>query len=382
MSATTLGEARVQAAARPTDTPVSDTNTPAVKWWATLGVVVVAFAAYVLIKWVTGPYFKHVAPGPTHVPTWMHIELTAWQIVSWPAALFLLFWFVVRPWVRERRVGVDGILLIGFALMWFQDPLSSAGNHWFVYNASMVNFGSWANSVPGFVGWGQPGHMTSEPILFTPAAYIYIMLIAAAAGCASMRWARRRWPRITTAGLVAWCYVTMCVFDLVLEGLIWLPLGVFEYPGGHWSLFPSTYHKYPLNEMLTIGLVFTAISCLRFFLNDKGQMWIERGVDKVRGGAGRKVVFRGLAAIGAIQLIMFLGYNVPNTAFGFNSTTWPKALQERSYFTNGICGAGTNRFCPGPQVANMRVGAAYIGADGKVVVPKGKTLPTIVPFIK
>jgi hypothetical protein len=382
MSATTIGEPRVQAAARPTDVSVGDTTTPAVKWWATLGVVVVAFVAYVLIKWVTGPYFKRVPAGPTHVPTWMHVELTAWQIVSIPAALLLLYRFVVRPWLRERSVGVDGILLIGFAVMWFQDPLSSAGNHWFVYNTSMVNFGSWANSVPGFAGFGRPGAMTSEPILFTPAAYVYIMFIGAAVGCWSMRWAKGRWPRITSAGLVAWCFGTMCLFDIVLEGIIWLPLGVFEYPGGHWGLFPSTYHKYPLNEMFTIGAVFTAISCLRFFTDDKGQMWIERGIDRVRGGAGRKLALRGLAAIGAIQLIMFLGYNVPNTAIGFNSTAWPKDLQKRSYFTNGICGAGTNRLCPGPDVANMRNGGAYIGADGKVVVPAGKSLPQIVPFAK
>jgi hypothetical protein len=111
-------------------------------------------------------------------------------------------------------------------------------------------------------------------------------------------------------------------------------------------------------------------------------MWIERGIDTVRGGAGRKLALRGLAAIGAVQLIMFLGYNVPNTAIGFNSAAWPKDLQKRSYFTNGICGAGTNRLCPGPDVPNMRNGAAYIGANGQVVIPSGKTLPRNVPFAK
>jgi hypothetical protein len=30
----------------------------------------------------------------------------------------------------------------------------------------------------------------------------------------------------------------------------------------------------------------------------------------------------------------------------------------------------------------MRVGGAYIGADGTVVVPPGKSLPRTVPFIK
>jgi hypothetical protein len=381
--AVTMREPRIPAAMLPRETVVDETrSTPPVKMWALFGAVWVALIAYVLIKWVTGPYFKSVPAGPTHVPGWMHVELIGWQVASIPAALYVIYRFVVKPWRRDHHIGVDGLLVIGFSLMWFQDPLSSAGNHWFVYNTSMVNLGSWANSVPWFAGFGQPGAMTSEPILFTPAAYVYIMMIAAGAGCWSMRWAKRRWPRITTGGLVAWCFVSMCVFDIVLEGLIWLPLGVFEYPGGHWSLFPSTYHKYPLNEMFTIGAVFTAISCLRFFTDDKGQMWVERGVDKVRGSAGKKLALRALAVVAVIQLIMFLGYNVPNTAIGFNSTAWPKDLQKRSYFTNGICGAGTNRLCPGPDVANMRNGAAYIGADGTVVIPKGKTLPQIVPFAK
>jgi hypothetical protein len=373
---------RIGAAARAQDTAAADNVTPPVRWWAALGALAIVFIAYVLIKWVTGPYFKHVPQGPTQTPTWMHVELVAWQALSIPAALGLLYWFVVRPWRRDRHVGVDGILLIGFSLMWFQDPLSSAANHWFVYNTSMVNMGSWANSVPWFAAFGKPGAMTSEPILFTPAAYVYIMLIGAAIGCASMRLAKRRWPSISTGALVAWCFASMCVFDIVLEGIIWLPLGVFEYPSGHWALFPSTYHKYPLQETFTIASVFTALACLRFFTDDKGRMWFERGIDRVRGGAGRKLALRGLAAIGVAQVVMFLGYNVPNTFLGLKPTAWPKAVQERSYFTNFLCGAGTNRPCPGSSVPTIRNGGAYISPAGKVVIPKGKTIPATVPFIK
>jgi len=369
------------ATARPQDNTV-DNVTPPVKWWAAVGAVMTVFIAYCLIRWVTGPYFKSVPQGPTQVPTWMHIELTAWQIASIPAALGLLFWFVVRPWRRDRRVGVDGILVLGFALMWFQDPLSSAVNHWFVYNTSMLNMGSWTSSVPFFSSFGKPGAMTSEPIVFTEGAYVYAMLIAAAFGCLSMRFAKRRFPSISTGALVVWCYLTMCVYDILLEGIIWLPLGIYEYPGGHWKLFSSTYHPYPLNEMFTIASVFTAISCLRFFTNDKGQMWIERGIDKVKGGAGKKLALRGLAAVGAMQVIMFLGYNVPNGILSSNVQAWPKAVQERSYFTDFLCGDGTPRLCPSPSLATTRDGVAYIGPDGKVIIPKGVILPKVVPFLK
>ena len=77
---------------------------------------------------------------------------------------------------------LSGIPFAAFATMWVQDVFSSAGNHWFVYNTSMLNFGSWANSIPWWTSYGEPGAMTSEPILFTPAAYVYIMVVGAVCG--------------------------------------------------------------------------------------------------------------------------------------------------------------------------------------------------------
>lgn len=370
----------------PPEPLVRENRTPPVKMWAGLGAVILAFIAYVLIDWVSGPYFESVPDGPSDPPTWMAVNLVFWQVVSIPAALFIIYRFVIRPWRRERTIGVDGMLVIGFSTMWFQDPLSSAANHWFVYNTEMVNFGSWVHSVPWFTAFGEPGAMTSEPILFTPAAYVYIMILATALGCAVMRRARRRWPGLGTASLVGICFVAMCLFDIVLEGIIWLPLGVFEYPGGHWSIFPDTYHKYPLNEMFTIGAVFTALACLRFFVNDRGQTVAERGVDEVRGSNGRKLLLRALAVTAAIHVIMFLGYNLPNSLIGQNSTEWPADLQKRSYFTNYICGDTTNRPCPGPGVSHQRDGSSYVGADGRVVQPASTDEPPghepagIVPF--
>jgi uncharacterized membrane protein YhdT len=356
--------------------------TPAVKWWALLGGVMVAFIAFVLIRWITGPYFKSVPQGPTQLPTWMHVELVAWEIMTIPIALAIIGWFVVRPLRRNGTLSVDGVLVLGFALMWFQDPLSSGVNHWFVYNTFLLNMGSWANSVPGFAGWGTPGHMTSEPLLFTPAAYVLAMGVGCTVGTFAMRRIKGRFPKITTMGLVAGCYVSMCLFDIVLEGIIWLPLGLFEYPGGHLRIFAHTYHPYPLEEMFTIASVFTAISCLRYFVNDKGQMFIERGVDRVKGSNAKRNWLRALAGIGAMQLIMFLGYNVTNGIMAANVNTWPKQVQQLSYFTNGICGAGTDRYCPGPSTGTLRVGAPYFNTNGGITIPKGVKLPPVYPLLK
>jgi hypothetical protein len=198
-----------------------------------------------------------------------------------------------------------------------------------------------------------------------------------------LRMMKRRFPTISTMGLVFSCYAAMCLFDVILEGVIWLPLGVFEYPGGHWAIFPNTYHPYPLEEMFTVASVFTTISCLRYFTNDKGQMFIERGVDKIKGTNARRNFLRALAGIGAMQLIMFCGYNVTNGIMAANVHAWPKAVQQRSYFTNFICGATTNRLCPGPAAGTMRVGSPVINGQGGVTLPKGEArLPPIYPFLK
>ena len=51
-----------------------DRVTVPVKWWAALGAGILAFQAFVLARWLTGPYFKHVDPGPTPLPGWMKVR--------------------------------------------------------------------------------------------------------------------------------------------------------------------------------------------------------------------------------------------------------------------------------------------------------------------
>ena len=211
------------------------------------------------------------------------------------------------------------------------------------------------------------------------------MGVAMLLGSWVMRKSKQLWPNLTSFWLVAVCFGAMCLFDVLLEGIIWLPMGVFEYPGGHWALFPDTYHKYPLNETFTIGSVFTALAAMRYFTNDKGQMVIERGYDQLRDREDEKLALR-LAAIAFCQIAMFVGYNIPNTVIGMNSTEWPEDLQERSYFTNYLCGDGTPRSCPGPGVSHQRDGRSVHRERGPDRAAGGRrrasghAVPPVVPF--
>ena len=160
--------------------------------WAGIGAVILAFEIWVLASWVTGPNFVPVPVGPSPPPTWMKIVLTVLQAASIPVLLGFAYWFLVRPWRRERTVTTDGLLMIALFFTFFQDPLSNYFGTWPTYNSWMWNYGSWVHDIPGWQSYGRPGAMVVEPPLFTPAAYIYCCLGLAMLGCTIMRRAKAR----------------------------------------------------------------------------------------------------------------------------------------------------------------------------------------------
>jgi hypothetical protein len=363
-------------------------STPApAKWWAVMGTLYLVFMVVILTRWVTGPLFEHVPVGPTPVPTYMKISIMFFQVISLPVVLAVIYFLVIKPWRRDGKLSVDGALVIAFATLWFQDPLASYSGHWLTYNAWAVNFGSWVNSVPFATGKAAPGAMLVEPILIVPAAYMYCFVIAMFFGSWVMRRARNRWPHMSAVKLATICVVALWIFDIILEGIIFMPLGVWEYPGGHFNIFPNTYHKFPITEMLTAGSAFAAVAILRFFKNDRGETLADRGIESLKVSDRRKSVLRALAMVGAVNVLFFMLYNIPNSWTASRPAEWPTDLQKRSYLTNGICGEGSDQMCPGPAVPpfrndnrNPNGGSAHLDPNGNLVVPPDTKLPSMVPF--
>ena len=207
------------------------------------------------------------------------------------------------------------------------------------------------------------------------------------AGAWVMRTARNRWPHLSAVKLGAICVAAMFIFDILLEGVMFMPLGVWEYPGGHFNIFPNTYHKFPLTEMLTAGSAFAAVAILRFFKNDRGETLADRGVESLKVSDRRKSLLRALAMVGLVNVLFFVLYNVANTWTATRSAEWPADLQKRSYLTNGLCGEGTDQMCPGSAVPQFRNnnhdpngGSAHLDPNGNLVVPPNTILPSMVPF--
>lgn len=354
----------------------------AVHWWALWGAVWLALQLYVWGSWVTGPHFTPVPTGPSDPPLWMKIALITWGCVAGPITFIVFYKALIKPWLRERRITTDGMLVLAFSLQWFQDPLLNYTNTWCTYNSWLWNMGSWVQDVPGWLSWGEPGAMMAEPILIA-SCYLYVLFLWCVMACWVTRKAKERWPQLTTAGQVGVLLGFNIFADVIIEGGIFMPLGVYVYSGAIQSLsfFPGKYYQYPVYEGIMWGTAMAGMSALRYFKDDRGRTFAERGLERVQGGVMKLGMLRFLAIYGVISMFFLVCYNIPAQWFGAHADPWPEDIQKRSYFTNGICGEGTGRLCPDPALGIPRGEASIaIGPDGNIVIPEGTRLPKIIPY--
>lgn len=340
--------------------------------WAAVGGVLLVVELFFLAKWVTGPRFTPTVSGPDSPPQWMEWCFAIGQVAFPLMALVALYWFIVRPWRREQRVTTDGLICIAALLAAPWDSLSTYGNYWFTYNSALVDFGSPVGELPGVVTPRLPGVSEAYPILMTPAFYVFAFIGIAMLGCALMRVATRRWPRIGSGRLVLVAFAGMMVFVVVVEGVLFVPLGLYQYNGGHWLINSGHYYAFPLIEAPLAGAVFTGLTCLRYFTDDRGETLVERGVSRLRVSKARGAGLRLLAVVAALHLMLFVGYQLPTMVVHLSSQEWSEDVENRSYFTNGICGPEVDRACPGPATPGPRPDAPRLRFDGRnLAAPDG-----------
>jgi Spirocyclase AveC-like len=246
--------------------------------------------------------------------------------------------------------------------------LSVFGQHWFTYNAYLVNFGSVMTVIPGVTSLNARGVGQPFPILFMPALYVAGVVPLSILGCAIMRRLRERYG-LSSGQLVLACFLLMLLVDVIGEGIVLIPLGFWSYEGAHLALFPSHVWRYPFQEGIHAAGFFTAVTCVRFFVDDAGATIAERGLSSLRIGPGKRLLVRFLAVLALVQGGFLVVYHLPEALWGLNSTSWPHAAQHESYFTNGICGPHVNRACPGPGIPNGRPGSTYVNFEGALVRP-------------
>jgi hypothetical protein len=348
-----------------------------VKLWAFIGAVFLALTAYSWIDWAASGDIRATPRGPTAVPTWQVVSARLWEVLLVLGSLALVYFLIVKPWRRDRRLGVDGLLLISFVALWaFQDPFINYVVPYFTYNSELWNLGCPQCHVPGWQG--PHAARMAEPLLFGPGLYIVGLLGIILLCNAIMSRSARRWPRLGNFGLVMIAIGFLTIGDFVMEN-IFMRSGMWFYGGAQrWvTLFHGRWYQFPITESLLWGPCWGILASLRYFRNDKGETVVERGIDEVRATPKQKTGLRALAFVGVLNTLMLVMYNIPVQWITSHSDGYPKNMISKSYVTNMMCGPGTTYACPGSRVP-IPVGpsSAHLSPEGGLVAPHGVPIQT------
>lgn len=347
--------------------PMTGRKANPVKWWAALGAFCLCLIVLTWTRWLLdGP--EPVQAGPTPMPTWQVIGLRANEVAAVVGSIIVIYVVLWKPWRRERRLTFDGKLVIGCASVFMLlDPALNYTQFWFTYNARLVNLGCPQCYLPG---WQSNFQNFPEPLLYAGGFYLMALFPVAVVVSLVMRKAKQRWPRLGTFGLLGVAYASSVVFDLALE-IPYIRIGTYSIGGAHEGLtfFHGHYFQFPVYESILAPLWFVAFGALRYFRNDRGESVAERGIERVKGGAGRRAALSTVAVIGMCNLLTLV-YYVPLYYVAIHSEDWPADITSRSYF--GVCGPQTEYACPGDRVPIVRgPDSAHARPDGTMVAPAG-----------
>ncbi len=192
--------------------------------WAAIGVGALVLQIVAFTGWVVSGDFKATPPGPTPVPGWMHVTIRSWEVLSVPASLLILYFFLIRPWRRHGHITLDGMFCLAAFTIFWQDTFINFFQVQVVYNSGFVNRGSW---YPHVLGWLSPNtnRISTSLIGFAPGGYLYFWFGMMVVGCWIMRKVKQRWPQLGTFGLNMTCLAFFLAFHAVAEALL-MPLRV------------------------------------------------------------------------------------------------------------------------------------------------------------
>jgi len=315
--------------------------------FAALGGVLALVEIAVLARWISGPQFERVPVGESPMEGWRSVTLRIFEIGFTVGALLALYLLLVRPWLRERRVTFDGLLAVCALLVSIYDPMSGYWHQWFTYNAFFFNRGSAVTSVPGWHSFAEPGEQIAWPIFLIPGEYVVSFVLLALLGTQIMKVMHSRWRDLSGIAWIAPAvtFLILGLMSVLFEGFMLIPLAIYQMSGIAPFEFMGNHNA--AKNIVFFALAFTAAAVVRYYRNDRGQTFIERGAETTT--PGRAIGLRFLAVYAFMHLVMFVGYHIPVGIWSAmeSDAPWMDSMIENTWMNNGICGAGTPRLCPG-----------------------------------
>jgi uncharacterized membrane protein len=344
----------VQNERRPIATPLLQPATPAVVRWAWIGAAILIFIVYVFARWFLSGNAVPTNPGPDPLPEASRQFIFWVQIIAMLMGIAFFTGFVIRPWIREGKMTTTGMLYVCWLTLFFQDPMMNYTSATVLYNSYMVNLGTWTlGSTPG---WTSPhGNNLPEPLLLIIVGYTIIGYSLCFPVLMVLNKIKERWPAISKFGLATLGILILIALDTMFESLL-LRTGVYAYPGGirAMTLFAGQTYQFPMSEGIFYGGgLIGATLVLLLYRDDRGQTFVEQGIDKLKVRPAARQGVKFLALFAYVHLSMIFVFTIPMQWFATHSDPFPQGYP--SYMINGLCAYGPHEDqCPGPGVMMPR----------------------------
>jgi hypothetical protein len=325
----------------PTVTADTPPRSPQIWLWLVIGVLSTVVIANGWIRWLASDQLRAAATGPDEMSAVKQTLLWGAQAASCTAAATLIWIYLLRPLLRERRLTLDGKLLVAAFLSWFYDPLFNYFSYSQAWNSHLVNLSSWVNFIPG---WSFPNSTPlAEPLLFTGPATIWGIFGSSLIGCALIERLRRRHPTMSNLALFACLGAIFGLADIVFETVLVRGLETAAYPDSpHFlTLFAGKPYQLPVLEPVCIIPLFLGVTAIRYFRDSEGRSVVERGAEQIRSPRFRQLASL-LAVTGALHVVMVVGYQLPWQLVALKADTAPVMP---SYFRIGDCGSEPDHTC-------------------------------------
>ncbi|BBW99636.1 spirocyclase AveC family protein [Mycolicibacterium moriokaense] len=285
-------------------------RTGAVTVWASLGVLWVVFIGQVFIRWMTstdGSFGPATIPGPDEFDTWRLVAMRVIEGISVAIMVAMAWICLVRPWLQNRRIGLDGMLFIAATLAAPIDPLINYFHWTFAWNSHAINWGSWGHLFP----LSNAPHYAEGFVWFVPQ-YVYLGLGFAMIECGVILILRQRYPAISNVKAFGIAAGLTFLVDVCVEYLFILT-EIYAYPRtiGAFTLFAGSQYQFPVYESLFVTAYATGFTLLRMSAYDDpgGLSFVERGIHRVRPRA--RFLVRQLALVGFCAFWAAVTYFLP-----------------------------------------------------------------------
>jgi hypothetical protein len=294
--------------------------------WALLGLAWTIFAIWGAAGWIASGEARPVPiQGPDIYETWRLIGMRVLEISSMGLlAIGVLSW-VILPWLKQRRLILEGMLLIGGCVGFFIDPLINNFHYTFAWNQHAINLGTWASAFPAWTPQGA----YAEGILWAFPQYIMMSAGAAVAGHWIVARLRARFPGIGLAPALGIVFLIFFAGDFIVENMFLLfRVYAFARTHGAVTLFAGQLNQFPIYESLFVGAQAVPLTLLMLSARERadGLSFVERGADRI--AAPYRTWARCFAIIGFTFVVYAFGYFFPSS---WLSVTADSVIQLPSY---------------------------------------------------